>query len=247
MVAPSCGAQRTFARAAELGADRLLVADLPSLRELHADLDDAAATHPGCAFLSNYRAPQTAIQTQEQERVLATHAAVRGRFASRIHRRSGLTSERLLRWPVRLNDAPRPRERARTGRVLLAGLASARAGAAEALALVESTPDLTLLVRPGEGTEPRQLLEHPQVRPSTPQERATLDGVELVIAPSWCEANPPELARAVSARIPVVATTRAAGHWDPDEIGAGVARGDSAALCAAVDRLRAPGRSRHDD
>ena len=42
VVAPSFSARRTFAEAARRGARRLLVEDLPALRQLHADLDGAA-------------------------------------------------------------------------------------------------------------------------------------------------------------------------------------------------------------
>ncbi len=236
VVAPACGAARTFARAARRELGRMLISDLPSLRELHADLDDAARAHPDCSFLRNYRAPQKLVARQEMERSMATQAVVRSRLAQRVHLRAGITAANLLPWPVEPNPIARPVTEVQ-GQVLLAGLASARAGSVEALGLIEACPELTLLVRPGEGTEPRRLLQHPRVRPSTRLERETLKDVSAVIAPSWCESNPVEIARAVSARIPVVATERAAGFYELERVGAQIRVGDVEGLNAAVTRV----------
>src|SRR5690606_39884464 len=56
VIAPSGAAERTFAAAAAAGARRILLEDLPGLRQLHRDLDRAAAAHPQCRFLRRFRA-----------------------------------------------------------------------------------------------------------------------------------------------------------------------------------------------
>jgi hypothetical protein len=243
VVAPSGGAERVFAVAKERGLSTVLVHDLPCMRELQEDLDEAARRYPDCAFLRRFRAPRELLTRQEAERVLADQVLVRGRYAEQLLIERGVAASRI----VRLTD-PRPagtaqpaakgQERAhpRGGRLtlLLAGLATARAGTNEALHALERRPDLTLLVRPGEGTEPLRLLAHPQVRIASVQERKQLAGVDVVLAPAWCESHPEEVVLAFARAIPVVATTRAAGDGVPTHT---VEPGDTYALGRAIDAL----------
>ena len=132
-------------------------------------------------------------------------------------------------------------------RVLLAGLAAARHGTMEALAAVAARPHVTLLVRPGEGMEPADLLAHPQVAVADDAQRRHLRGVDLVLAPAWCETYLAEVTTAAAVGVPVVATQRAAGWLTPvpdsaSESALGLAPGDSQALGVAMDRaLAAPG------
>jgi glycosyltransferase involved in cell wall biosynthesis len=113
---------------------------------------------------------------------------------------------------------------------LLAGLAAARHGTCEALELLDSRPDIELRVRAGEGLEPAGLLDHPRV-----SRASGLDGIDLVVAPAWCESYPAELAGAIARGIPVVGTRRAAGFVDLAGRGAEVPPGDTRALAAALD------------
>jgi len=230
VIAPSLAARSVFA-AAPPGCLKILVEDLPSFRQLHADLDLAALAHPDCRFLRRYRAPARLVARQEAERVLADALLVRGRFAA--EQRSG-AGKPILPLPLpsvelaRSSHAPGARRR-----VLLAGLATARNGSMEAL---QAAGDWELLVRPGEGMEPADLLSRPNVRAARPSEIASLEGIDLVIAPAWCESHPEELRRAAAARIPAVATHRSAGWLDVTEI----PPGDAAALGAAAERAHPP-------
>ncbi|MFY0574748.1 hypothetical protein ACN28S_10630 [Cystobacter fuscus] len=85
VIAPSLCARELFAVARRRGARCVLVEDLPSLRQLHADLDEAASHHPEEAFLRNHRARAADVARQEAERVLADEIWVRGGFL-REHR-----------------------------------------------------------------------------------------------------------------------------------------------------------------
>lgn len=253
VIAPSCAAQRTFAAAARRGAAGLLIEDLPDIRGLHADLDAALRVHPGCVFLRRYRASRAVIVRQEAERALAGALPgaliLRGQHAQRERERLGFAPARILalepdmRVPVRparpKDTAAGARVRAGTARVLLAGLAAARHGAVEALAAVGARPRLTLLVRPGEGMEPRDLLAHPQVAVASEDERRHLRGVDVVLAPAWCEAYLDEVALAERLGVPVVATLRGAGWVTPV---AAITPGDVGALGAAMDGALAMAR-----
>lgn len=184
VIAPSLAARNTFATAARRNVATLLVEDVPSLRALHADLDEASARHPDARFLNRFRASPAVIAEQEAERVLARHVLVRGHFSR--DRLGDRGADAVLDLPNGVG-APRRIMEARDGRptrVLLAGLAAARHGTFEALDAVRGLP-VELLVRAGEGTEPRDLLGRSRVRPSTREERETLAGVDVVIAPSW--------------------------------------------------------------
>src|SRR5579872_441830 len=66
--APSLAARAVFAVAAARGIPRVLIEDLPWFRQLHDDLDAAAARWPACRFLSRYRAPAALVARQEIER-----------------------------------------------------------------------------------------------------------------------------------------------------------------------------------
>ena len=167
-----------------------------------------------------------------------THILVRGAFARAVRAAAGVSrpaTDRLAR-PAAGGDAPlRQTRRAppRPTRALLAGLAAARHGTCEALALLETRPDLELVVRAGEGLEPAGLLAHPRVSRASTAELSRLDGIGLLVAPSWCESYPEELARAVSHGVPVAGTVRAAGFVDLG--GAALEPGDLPGLSAALE------------
>lgn len=240
VIAPSCAARHTLAAARQRHLQTALVQDLPLIRALHEDLDRAAAAHPDCAFLRRYRAGHRVIARQEAEWVLADSIYARGAYARQALRER--TAARLLDLGP---AAPRPGGEGRPVppkgplRILLAGLATGRSGVMEALALLTAFPEATLLVHaPGgaaEGVEPADLLRRARVRPATPEERQELKGVDLVIAPAWCEGYPAEVPAAAARGIKVVATRRAAGAVTPD---AEIAPGDADGLIAAVGLLR---------
>jgi hypothetical protein len=220
----------------------VLVEDLPSLRALHSDLDEAAARHPEEAFLRNHRASAEDVARQEAERLLADELWVRGEFARERLLSAGHPPERIRELSPPLEKAspekpPHTRKHSAHAHpvALLAGPALARGGLREALAALDARPQWSLWVRPSEGTEPRHL-EHPRVRRVTAEEQRTLQGVDVVLAPSWCESHPPELARAAARGIPVIATDRAAGFLDCRT----VPRGNVPALVAELDALSAP-------
>jgi hypothetical protein len=241
VVAPSLSARRTFAAASARGLRRLLVEDLPGLRELHDDLDRAARRWPDSHLLRRYRASAALVARQEAERVLADLVVVGGRFAEQQRRARGLSPERIAILPragqgVGLG-ADRQVVHDRAGpNILLAGSAAARNGVFEALEATRMIPGATLLVRAGEGAEPAALLVNPQVRLSSAQEREGLSGVDLVLAPAWCECYPPEVPLAVRLGLPVVASGRAAGAVELARGGAEVEPGDVPAIARAIER-----------
>lgn len=243
LFAPSCAAQHGLAVAARQGAAGFLIEDLPDIRGLHADLDAAARAHPGCAFLQRYRASRAVIVRQEAERALAGTLLVRGLHARHERERAGHDPARVLALPeIGAPDAG-ARERMRASvapagrkQVLLAGLAAARHGTMEALAAVAARPHVTLLVFPGEGMEPADLLAHPQVAVAGEDQRRHLRDVDQVLAPAWCEAYLDAVAAAGAMGVPVVATQRAAGWVTPAHE---IAPGDVQALGMAMDRTLA--------
>jgi hypothetical protein len=245
LVAPSCAAQHGFAAVAQQGGAGFLIEDLPDIRGLHADLDAAARVHPGCAFLRRYRASRAVIVRQEAERALAGTLLVRGLYARRERERMGHELARVLALPgardagaagAGAHAGPQTGAGAGRKRVLLAGLAAARHGTVEALAAVAARPHLTLLVRPGEGMEPANLLAHPQVAVAGPEQRRHLRDVDLVLAPAWCETYLDEVATAATLGVAVVATPRAAGWVTPAPE---LAPGDVEAVGMAIDRALA--------
>ncbi len=250
VIAPTLAARRTFAAARARGAATWLVQDLPGLRDLAADLDRAARAHPGWPLLRNYRAPWRQVARQEAEWALADRAFVRSAHAAARLPVPGCEplpgAPPLCGAPLDgapLDGAPpdrspsagapldgafpcaplrEPDPRGRPLHVLLAGPPAARAGAweaAEACARVGAI----LFVRAGTGPEAAALAAHPAVRP------AGADPIDLVVAPAWVECDPPEVA---AARVPVVATARAAG-WARH---VPVEPGDVAGLAAAIRR-----------
>ena len=241
VLAPSLCAREVFALARSRGARCVLVEDLPSLRALHADLDEAASRHPEESFLRNHRASAEDVARQEAERLLADEVWVRGDFPRERLLSAGHSAERIreLSDPLESPGGNPPPERklgAHAHRVaLLAGPALARSGLRESLAALDARPEWSLWVRPSEGTDPRHL-SHPRVRKVTAELQRTLQGVDAVLAPSWCESHPPELARAVARGIPVIATDRAAGFLPCRT----VPRGNVPALVAELDALSAP-------
>lgn len=218
VIAPSLAARRLLAEARARGLQAVLVEDLPDLDGLHRDLERAAQAHPDAAFLRRFRAPHALLVRQAQERMLATRILVRSQYAlDRIHAQTPGIHHAAL-WPFtgavaagRALLPPRPR-------FLLAGLATARGGAVEAVAALANVPGATLLVRTGEGTEPRHLLQLPHVQEATAPEREQLLGVTAVLAPSWVESHPPEVALACAQGVPVIATRRAAGPFRTSEV-----------------------------
>ncbi len=235
VVAPTCGARRVFAAARARGAGAVLVEDLPSMRELHADLDAAARAHPTSSFLTRHRAAAATVAEQEAERVLADHVLVRGAWARALRAAEGASA---LALPLPVSGAPVAGVEDGP-RWLLAGSAAARHGVHEALAALEACEGGELLVQPGEGAEPADLLRRPRVRRASDRERTGLDGVTAVLAPAWCESWLPEVARAAAIGVPVVATTRGAGFAPLEGSGAEVERGDVAGLAAALRRVQA--------
>ncbi|MEN3271870.1 MAG: hypothetical protein V7636_631 [Actinomycetota bacterium] len=233
--ASSCAAQRVFAaaRRRDPSVRCVLVEDLPDLRRLHADLDQAAAAHPEARFLRRYRASRAEIARQQAERVLADTIVVRGRHAYEARVEDGVDTEHLVALVGDLDVDAAPRPVAATPVVLLGGLAAARSGLFEALALVDQLPDIELVVRVGEGLEPADALARARVRAGTSSEISSLDGIDLVIAPSWCETDLPQLVVAARRGVPIVATSRASGFLDASAVRL-VYPGDVAALVDAV-------------
>lgn len=228
--APSGAAEHVFAVARQRGIKTVLVHDLPSLRELHADLDAAARRFPDCRFLRRYRASRSEIVRQESERALADEILVRGEHARALLVARGIDASRVRRLPEP-HDTPSKRvEKSRGLTFVLAGFAAARSGTHEALAMLDELPESTLLVRGGVGTEPARLLRHPRVHDWTGE----LDDVTAVIAPAWCESYPVEVARASAHGIPIVGTLRAMGFAS----GTVIEPGDVRALTAAAERCR---------
>ncbi|WP_434391235.1 hypothetical protein [Melittangium boletus] len=234
VVAPSLCAREPFAAARRRGARCVLIEDLPSLRQLHADLDEAAACHPEEAFLRNHRARARDVARQEAERVLADEIWVRGAFAQARLVASGVPAEKLRE--LRPLEAPDARRAPRGGEgervALLAGPALARGGLNEALAVLEARPGWRLWVRPTEGTALARLV-HPRVTRVTEATQRGLEGVDAVLALSWCESHPMEVALAAARGLPVIATDRAAGFGPCTR----VPRGDVPAVLAALDGL----------
>ncbi len=235
VVAPSLGARRVFAAAHERGIATYLVEDLPDFRGLHRDLDAAAERHPDARFLRRYRAALPLLVRQEAERALGDELFLRGAFARDARLEAGFTPDRLKAIPLPPTQWA-PRSALHRTRILLAGLAAARHGSYEAIAAVASFPQAELLVRPGEGAEPRGILEFPGVRAANREELARLQGVSLVLAPALCECYPPEVPLAIERGVPVIATRRAAGWCNLDEItGREIAPGDIEQLRQAID------------
>ena len=241
VIAPSCAAQRTFAAARDIAATTFLLEDLPWIRELHRDLDTAARIHRDCAFLRRFRAPGHVLARQEAERVLADHLIVRSRHAREERLAAGFPAERIIDFdwatpPANASSASRPRAKAARPRlrVLLAGLAAARHGTVEALAAIAERPEIELVVRAGEGMEPEGLLRHPRVSRATPAAWQALDGIDAVIAPSFCETHLSEVTLASRAGLPVIATARAAGFIIPTRE---IPPGDAEALGRALDAI----------
>lgn len=226
VIAPTLGSHRAFA-AAPISARRILVEDLPLLRELHRDLDRALAAHPSCAFLRRFRAPDSAIVRQETELALADEIYTRSRYGAQLHHARGRAASMVhaLRVPA---AATTRAARADQPVIQLAGLAAARNGAVEALAVLERLPDVRLMARTGDGTEPAALLGHPRViAPGSAP-------ADAVIAPAWCESVAPEIERAVAAGVPVIATGAGAGWLEPHELAARLDRPSASALEAAI-------------
>ncbi len=206
VVAPSLGAQQTFARLRH--ARRVLMMDLPQLLQLHDDLDFAARSLPYCSYLRHHRAGQEELVQQLEECQLATNICVRGQFAQRVLRRAGLSSEAMVVSPSAGALVHDPASH----RVLLAGSTASRSGLEVALEAISARPDHVLLAREAAGSHPSSL-QHPQLRVLRAGEACP--PVEAVWAPSWVEQVLPEVAWAAAAGVPLVATERALGWVAP--------------------------------
>ena len=242
VVAPSLSARRTFATAAAKGLPRVLIEDLPGLRELHDDLDRASRRWPDSHLLRRYRAPVALVARQEAEHVLADLLVVGGRFAEQQRRARGLRPERLAILPRAGQGVGSGADRrafpdGAGSNILLAGSAAARHGVFEALEATRMIRGATLLVHAGEGAERAALQANPQVRLASPEEREGLFGVDLVLAPAWCECYPLEVPLAARLGLPVVATGRAAGPVELARAGAEVSPGDVPAIVRAIELL----------
>jgi len=218
VIAASGAARRVFAKATAVAprASRTWIQDTPVLDALHEDLDRAAIEHPERAFLRRYRAPYRVVARQRAEWTLATSVVAKGPYAARSLAEHGCDA------PISIAPAPASMNRASVRAIsrqgpltlLLAGFAAARNGSDEALALLDAMPECTLLVRRGEGSEPRALFEHPRVKESSARERESLDGVDLVLAPAVCESYSPEVQQAIERGVRVIATERGLGTTD---------------------------------
>jgi hypothetical protein len=212
IIAPSLAARAVLARARSRGIPTLLVHDLPLLRQLHQDLDGAAVRHPDCLFLRRFRAQAAVLARQEAEIHLASAVAVGGLYARQtlLHMAQDIVDLESP-GPSAISAPPRGSE------VVLAGLATARNGAADALKLVEALP-LRLRARFGEGSEPLRLRQHPQVASGR-----GCAGAGLVLSPTWCETYNAEVGEAARSGVPVIGTRQASGPWDlgPGEFEAG--------------------------
>lgn len=243
IIAPSSASRRSFARAARSHprATRTWIQDLPVLDALHADLDRAARVHPESAFLRRYRAPHSAVARQRAEWTLATSVLAKGPYAARALAAHGcatpttITTTQVTPSPLRAVSREGPIT------LLLAGFAAARNGSHEALAALDAIPDATLLVRRGEGSEPRALFDHPRVRESTERERESLEGIDVVLSPAVCEGYAPEVARAIERGVRVISTVAGLGstaHVDRDARVSVIAPLDARALIECVRAAR---------
>lgn len=216
--APSLCALGVFVKARH--AERVLLLELPLLRDLHADLDAAALAVPGAAFLRNYRAKASFVVRQEEELVLSTRVLVTSRLTRQRLRKRGVAPRRLdvLAMPSR-SWALVCEQNGRN--VLLAGTTASRFGLEVALAAIEALPELVLWARRGPGSS-EPMLQHRQLRcfeGSPPPVRA-------VIAPAWVESFAAETQAAFAANIPLIATDRALGWLEQGRTVKIIAPGD---------------------
>lgn len=220
IVAPSLAALELFARHP---GRKILLMDLPLLRQLHADLDRAAEVEAS-PYLHLFRAPREVVVRQEQELALADEVWVRGRYLATRLEAQGIRCQALPQSEVAA--ATRGPERGKG--ILLAGVPAARHGITTLLAALERHPDWSLhLSRPP--LEPNNLLAHPQVRYASHWE-----GVGVVAAPSWVECYPREVREGFARGLPVVATDRAAGFTPVREVAPGDVPGLEQALVEAL-------------
>lgn len=237
VVAPTGAARATFAAARQRGAVCALLVDGPWLRQLGDDLDRAAAALPDRARLRRYRAPRAAVVTQESEVALAAVVAVRGHAAADLARSLG--APRVCAVPT----PPPPIDRAGPPRspsvVCLAGGPTARAGLDVALALLARDPELCVRVRRGDPLDRAELPRHPRLV-VTPTAAEAIAGAGAVLAPSWCEAYPLEVALAAQRGVPIAATRVAAGFAAVHPILAGDVERAAAALAQIAAGLPAP-------
>jgi len=209
VIAPCFAATPVFAAARDLGAVTVLIQDWPDLAALHADLDAAAGRHPDDPWLQRFRPPARWIAEQRSERHLADSIAVRGRFAARRIVADGVPPCRIVRPAI---PCPAPVPGGPRSRVLLAGRGTARAGAHEALDLLDRMPDLRLTGALGTAALPA-LRRHPRF---TATDDVRWSQIRAVLAPAWVEAYPMAVGIAAARAVPIIATDRAAGALPAD-------------------------------
>jgi hypothetical protein len=100
--------------------------------------------------------------------------------------------------------------------------------------VLQARPRWKLWVRPAEGTDVRRLV-NPRVVRVTEATQRSLQDVDAVLALSWCESHPAEVALAAARGIPIIATDRASGFVSCQR----VPRGDVAAVLSELDALDA--------
>lgn len=191
------------------------------MRALEATLDRAAARHPDCGTLVDFRAPPELVEAEEEALAEARHWITPHSGIARI----GGGRAVKLAWQI----PPRDHFGERGNDVLFPASTLGRKGAYE---LAEAARELGLRVQLGgamlEGTKCWRGIE-------TGRASENWEGVGIVALPAWVEHQPRVLLRAVSAGLPVIA-----GEGCGLEGVAGVttiAEGDIAGLKNALLRL----------
>jgi len=235
IIAPALTARRAFAAAPN--AQKILWQDLPCLRQLHRDLDAQAERYPSSAYLRRFRAPDWAVIDQEVEWELADVITVRGHFAHRTLQQGGISSAKLKPiFQAKSYSAPTRRPSGGVVHVALAEIACARHFTNEVHEVLTTRPWLRVHLRSGEGSEPRELLSHPQVQELNEDSWPQLDAL---LAVSCCESYARAIDRARNLGLPVIATQTACAWHEV----ASIPQSDAAQhLGAAIDRLLSQGR-----
>jgi hypothetical protein len=180
-----------------LGGRRVtvLMTRLP-MAELQARLDAAAASHPGRATLSDFRAPAALVAAETEalaaaERIVTPHAEIASLFPGRVER---------LDWQMPPSTARHPRPRRA---VAFPGPSIARKGA-HALREAALALDLEVLVV-GNDLEGGDFWQGLNVR-RVARDSAWLEEAAVVVQPSLVEEQPRALLAALAAGVPVIAS-----------------------------------------
>jgi len=213
-------------RAGELAGRRydVLMNALP-MDAIQQRLDRAAALHPACATLRDFRAPAWLLEAERAalagaERLIGPHAQVLAAAGARAHGLEWTATARARQAPSRVDGRPV---------VLFPASALARKGILELVAALEGL-DVTVLAPPG-AAESADVWRNAAV-----EHVATIaEGLaraDLVVLPAWVEHQPRSLLAAIARGIPVVAT---AACGLPDSASwRRVPEGDAAALRDAI-------------